>query len=156
MKLTSKVTPWLGFNNQAEEAARFYTSIIPDSRIHSVTYKPGTEAPLVVQFQLGGLPVYALNTGQDWKFTTAFSFSVSCDDQEELDRLWEELSKDGEEMECGWVTDKYGLSWQVVPAALPKYLDPATPERAARVLNAVWSMVKIDIETLDAAYAGNE
>ncbi|MGE9296479.1 MAG: VOC family protein, partial [Puniceicoccales bacterium] len=91
MKLETKVTPWLGFNQQAEEAARFYTSIIPDSRIISVTKNPGTNDPLVVQFELGGLPVYALNAGQDWQFTTAFSFSVSCDDQEELDRLWAAL-----------------------------------------------------------------
>tara|TARA_R100000027_G_scaffold13062_1_gene9325 strand:- start:1372 stop:1842 length:471 start_codon:yes stop_codon:yes gene_type:complete len=156
MKLETKVTPWLGFNHQAEEAARFYTSIIPDSRILSVTKNPGTEDPLVVQFELGGLPVYALNAGQDWKFTTAFSFSVSCDDQAELDRLWAALSEGGEEVECGWVTDRFGLSWQVVPAALPKYLDPATPERSARVLKAVWSMAKLDIATIEAAYHGND
>jgi len=155
MKLETKVTPWLGFNQQAEEAARFYTSIIPDSQIISVTKNPGTNDPLVVQFELGGLPVYALNAGQDWQFTTAFSFSVSCDDQEELDRLWAALSEGGQEVQCGWVTDKYGLSWQVVPAALPKFLNPATPDRAARVLQAVWSMVKLDIAKLEAAYRGD-
>lgn len=155
MQITTKVTPWLGFKDQAEEAARFYTSIIPNSRIHSVTKNPGTGEPLVVQFELGGLPVSALNAGQDWKFTTAFSFSVACDDQAELDRLWSALSEGGAEMECGWVTDKFGLSWQIVPAVLPRYLDPATPERAARVLQAVWSMTKLDIAALEAAYSDN-
>ncbi|MDP0490429.1 MAG: VOC family protein [Verrucomicrobiota bacterium JB023] len=156
MKLETKVTPWLGFNDQAEEAARYYTSIIPNSRILSITKNPGTDDPLVVQFELGGLPVSALNAGQDWRFTTAFSLSVSCDDQEELDRLWAALSKGGEEVECGWVTDKFGLSWQVVPAALPKFLDPTTPEKAARVLQAVWTMKKLDIAKLEAAYRGDE
>lgn len=156
MKLETKVTPWLGFNNQAEEAARFYTSIIPDSKIHSITKNPGTDNPLVVAFELAGLPVYALNAGQDWEFTTAFSFSVSCEDQEELDQIWAALSEEGQEVQCGWVTDKYGLSWQVVPAKLPTYLDPSTPDRAARVLQAVWGMVKLDIATLEAAYSESE
>ncbi|MDQ8184016.1 VOC family protein [Pelagicoccus sp. SDUM812002] len=156
MKLETKVTPWLGFNNKAEEAARFYTSIIPHSSIHSITKKPGTSDALVVKFELGGLPVYALNSGQDWKFSTAFSFSVGCDDQEELDHLWAALSEGGQEFECGWVTDKFGLSWQIVPARLSTYLDPSTPERATRVLHAVWGMVKLDIASLEAAYSENE
>lgn len=154
MKLKTKVTPWLGFNRQAEEAATFYTSLIPDSRILRVTRNPADDAVLVVAFELGGLPVYALNAGQDWPFTTAFSFSVGCDTQEEIDRLWAGLTEEGKEVQCGWLTDKYGLSWQIVPSQINEWIDGADPERSSRVLNAVWSMVKLDLPTLQAAYEG--
>ncbi|MDQ8201398.1 VOC family protein [Pelagicoccus sp. SDUM812003] len=156
MKLNTKVTPWLGFKNQAEEAAAFYTSLIPDSRVGKVRRNPANDEVLFVEFVLGGIPVCALNVGQDWEFTTAFSWSVACDTQEELDRIWNALCEGGKEVQCGWLEDRYGLSWQIVPAQLGQWMDDPDGERTSRVLNAVWSMVKLDIPTLQAAYEGRE
>ena len=154
MKLRTRVTPWLGFNGQAEEAANYYTSLIPDSAVLNTTRNPADGKVLVVEFELGGLPVFALNAGPDWKFTEAFSFSVACDTQAELDRLWDALCDGGKEVQCGWLVDRYGLSWQVVPSQITEWISSSDPERASRVLNAVWGMVKLDIPTLQAAFDG--
>ncbi|MCB1121152.1 MAG: VOC family protein [Verrucomicrobiae bacterium] len=156
MKIKTKVTPWLGFSGQAEEAANFYISLIPDSAIGKITRNPADGKVMVVEFTLGGLPVFALNGGPDWKFTEAFSFSVACDTQEELDRLWSALTDGGKEVQCGWLVDKYGLHWQIVPSQIMDWINPSDPERAMRVLNAVWSMVKLDIPTLQTAFEGKE
>lgn len=156
MKLNTKVTPWIGFESQAEEAAAFYTSLIPDSRILSTTKNPDDGKVLVVEFELGGLPVFALNSGQPWKHTEAFSLSVACDNQEELDRIWDALADGGEEVQCSWVVDRFGVHWQVVPAQLAGWITSSDTERVGRVLHAVWSMVKLDIATLQAAWDGDE
>lgn len=154
MKLKSRVTPWLGFNDQAEEAAAFYTSLIPNSRITNINRNPNSGEVMVVEFELDGMPVCALNVGQDWNFTTAFSWSVSCETQEEIDRLWNALCDGGREIQCGWLEDRYGLSWQIVPAQLGEMMDSSNPERSARVFEALLGMVKLDMPTLQAAYKG--
>jgi predicted 3-demethylubiquinone-9 3-methyltransferase (glyoxalase superfamily) len=152
-----KITPYLWFDNQAEEAANFYTSILKPSKITDVKrYGEGGPAPagtaMIVAFELHGQEFIALNGGPQFKFTEAISFYVSCQTQAEVDELWEKLSAGGEKGPCGWLKDKYGLSWQIIPTALPELLGDPDPEKAGRVMQAMLHMSKIDIQGLRRAY----
>jgi predicted 3-demethylubiquinone-9 3-methyltransferase (glyoxalase superfamily) len=154
MKIQTKVTPWLSFASQALEAAEFYVSMIPDSNIDRVTMNPATETPIVVDFVLGGLPVCSLNTGEDFGFTNAFSFSVACENQAEIDHLWSHLCAGGKEIQCGWLNDRFGVAWQIVPAKIMDYWNTGEPEKMKRMMDAMMKMIKLDIAELDAAFHG--
>jgi predicted 3-demethylubiquinone-9 3-methyltransferase (glyoxalase superfamily) len=145
-----KITPCLWFDGRAEEAAAFYTSIFPDSAVTKITPGPGGAA-LVVEFQLAGVPFLALNGGPQFTFNEAISLSIDCRSQAEIDELWARLSADGSG-HCGWLKDKYGVSWQVVPAVLPELL--SDPEKAARVMPVLLGMAKLDIRALQDAADG--
>lgn len=153
-----KIAPMLWFDGQAEEAANFYVSVFRDSSIIKVSHYPaGAPQPegsvMVVWFRINGQDFTALNGGPEFKFTEAVSFVIHCKDQEEIDSYWDTLSgSGGEESMCGWVKDKYGLSWQIVPEQLDKLIDSSDPARSKRVLDAVWSMRKIDLATMQRAY----
>ncbi len=143
-----QITPFLWFDNQAEEAARFYTTIFPDSRVLDVS-------PLVVTFELGGQRVMALNGGPTYQLNEAFSFFVSCESQAEVDRYWDALlAEGGTPSQCGWLKDRFGLSWQIVPARFIELMADPDRERAERVMQAMLKMVKFDIAALEAAHAG--
>ncbi len=154
-----KITPFLWFDGNAEEAALFYTSIFKDSKILNVSRYgdagPGTKgAVMVVSFQLEGQQFTALNGGPQFKFSEAFSFVVNCETQREIDEYWTKLtSGGGRESECGWLKDKFGFSWQIVPAALGKLMS-GDPKKANRVMQAVLQMKKLDIATLEEAAEG--
>ncbi len=149
-----KITTFLWFDTQAEEAAKFYTSVFKDSHIHRAVPGPnGT--PMVVEFQLAGIPFIALNGGPHFKFNEAISLSVDCADQAEVDDLWKKLTEGGSESRCGWLKDKYGLSWQIVPSCLPAMMHDPDPAKTKRVMEALMQMVKLDIDALKAAYKGN-
>jgi predicted 3-demethylubiquinone-9 3-methyltransferase (glyoxalase superfamily) len=157
----SKITSCLWSNGKAEEAANFYVSLLPNSRItnvqRSVMDYPGGKAGgvLLVEFTLAGQSFMALNGGMDVEYTHAVSFSVDCADQAEVDRLWDALSADGgAPVACGWVKDRYGLSWQIVPSILPKYLADPDRAKAQRVMQTMMNMVKLDIAALQRAYEG--
>ena len=157
----SKISPCLWFDGQAEEAAALYTSLFPNSRIQRVNRSPG-ETPsgpegmvLTVDFTLDGEPYIALNGGPDFKFNEAISFSIDCEDQAEVDRYWDALIADGGEPSvCGWLKDRFGVSWQVVPKVLPEYLQSDDPEAAKRALEAMLKMTKLDVAKLREAYEG--
>lgn len=145
-----KITVFLWYDeNLAEEAATFYTSLFKDSHIIEKT-------PLVVKFSLHGQQFCALNGGPQYKFTPAISLLITCEDQDEVNHFWNALGKDGggTEVQCGWVTDKYGVSWQVVPRILSELLQDPDKEKANRVMQAMMKMVKLDIAELKKAYAG--
>src|ERR1700694_5188949 len=149
----SKVSPCLWFDGEAEEAAKFYVSLLPDSRIetiqkNTVDSRPGKAGTvLVVEFTLAGQRFMALNGGMKMEYTHAVSFMIDCADQAEVDRLWESLLRDGGTAEqCGWLKDRYGVSWQIVPAALTKYLGGPDKAGAQRAMQAMLQMVKLDIE----------
>ncbi|MBA4187307.1 MAG: hypothetical protein C0467_04730 [Planctomycetaceae bacterium] len=148
-----KITPFLWFDGQAEEAANFYVSIFPDSAVTNITPGPGGVA-MVVEFRLAGLQLLALNGGPHFKFNEAISLSIDCHSQAEVDDLWEKLSAGGSKGQCGWLKDKYGLSWQVVPSVLPNLLADADPAKAARVMGAMMQMTKLDIQALQNAADG--
>ena len=153
-----KITPFLWFDNQAEEAANFYVSVFKNSRIVTVTHYtelgPGPKGSVMtVGFQLDGQDFTALNGGPEYKFTPALSLVVNCQTQAELDDMWQKLSAGGEEVQCGWLTDKYGLSWQVVPTALIEMLRDQDSAKAQRVVQALFKMKKIDIAELQKACA---
>ena len=148
------ITPFLWFDTQAEEAAEYYCSIFPDSRIVDVLRTPGTETLLTVDFELQGQHFTALNGGPEFNFTEAVSFMVTCADQAELDHYWERLIDGGEEGPCGWCKDRYGLSWQVVPAGMDELFRDEDRERARRALEAMYGMHKLDIAALRAAADG--
>jgi len=157
----SKITSCLWSNGEAEEAANFYVSLLPDSRItkvqRSVMDYPGGKAGsvLVVEFTLAGQSYMTLNGGMDVEYTHAVSFSVDCADQAEVDRLWDALTAEGgAPVACGWVKDRYGLSWQIVPSILPKYLGDPDRAKAQRVMQAMMGMVKLDVAALQRAYDG--
>jgi predicted 3-demethylubiquinone-9 3-methyltransferase (glyoxalase superfamily) len=154
--MTSKITTCLWFDTEAEAAAEFYCSVIPNSRVTGVQrYGEGGPRPagtvMVVNFELDGRPYIALNGGPEYQFTEAVSFSVSCEDQDEVDRYWSTLSEGGEEGPCGWLKDRWGLSWQVVPTALPELLGDPDPGRASRAMQAMLQMGKIDIAAVRKA-----
>jgi predicted 3-demethylubiquinone-9 3-methyltransferase (glyoxalase superfamily) len=153
-----KITPFLWFENEAEEAAKFYVSIFRESKIEKITRYgdagPGPKGTVMtVLFQLKGQQFIALNGGPQFKFTEAISFSVNCRTQAEVDMYWKKLSKGGEEGPCGWLKDKYGLSWQINPIVLGEMLDDPDPEKADRVMKAMFKMKKMDIKRLKQAYA---
>lgn len=151
-----KIVTSLWFDGNAEEAVNFYTSIFKDSKITEMSRyseagpgEPGSV--LTVMFQLNGMEFMAINGGPDFKFTPAISLMVNCETQQEVDRLWEQLSAGGREDQCGWLTDKYGLSWQIVPTVLGKLMQDKDPEKAKRVTQAMFKMKKLDIKTLQEA-----
>jgi predicted 3-demethylubiquinone-9 3-methyltransferase (glyoxalase superfamily) len=151
-----KITPFLWFDGQAEEAANFYVSIFRNSKISKVTrYSEAGPAPagsvMTVDFELEGLPFTALNGGPIYKFTEAISFVVHCRNQDEVDYYWDRLSADGGEIQCGWLKDKFGLSWQVTPTVLLELMGDPDPKKAARVAQAMFKMKKLDIRALQAA-----
>lgn len=148
-----KVTPFLWFDNNAEEAASFYVSLFQDSRIDKLVPGPGGTVK-VVEFTLAGVQYIALNGGPHFKLNEAFSLSVDCESQAEVDHFWEKLSAGGSNMQCGWLVDKFGLSWQVVPTVLPKLLLDPDPEKSGRVMEALMEMTKLDIQKLQDAYDG--
>jgi predicted 3-demethylubiquinone-9 3-methyltransferase (glyoxalase superfamily) len=152
-----KITPFLWFNDQAEEAMNFYTAIFKNSKISSVSrYGEGGPGPqgsvMTATFELDGQEFMALNGGPLFTFTEAISFFVNCETQVEVDELWEKLTEGGEESQCGWLKDKFGLSWQIVPSVLGELLNDPDAEKAGRVMNAMLQMKKIDIAGLRAAY----
>jgi predicted 3-demethylubiquinone-9 3-methyltransferase (glyoxalase superfamily) len=153
-----KIIPWLWFDTEAEQAAKYYTSVFPNSKITEVTHY-GSAGPrdegmvLTVAFELDGQELVALNGGPDFKFTEAISLQVACENQEEVDRYWSTLSEGGEEGPCGWLKDKYGLSWQIVPTRLDELLGDADREKSQRVMAAMLKMGKIEIDELERAAA---
>jgi len=154
----TSVAPCLWFDGKAEEAARFYVSLLPDSRIDRVNRTPADTpfAPagsaVIIEFTLAGSPYLALNGGPQFTFTEAISLSVACDAQAEVDRLWDALTADGGAAgRCGWLKDRYGLSWQIVPSRLPELLCGTDRDRAARAMNAMMTMSKLDVAALEAA-----
>lgn len=156
-----KITPFLWFDDNAEEAAKFYGSIFRNSRIVNVARygEAGAKASgrpkgsvMTVAFELEGQPFVALNGGPVFTFSPAISFAVSCDTQKEIDELWEKLTDGGEEVECGWLKDKYGVSWQIVPAGLGEMMSDPDTARSERVMQALVQMKKLDIAPLRKAY----
>jgi predicted 3-demethylubiquinone-9 3-methyltransferase (glyoxalase superfamily) len=152
-----QIYPCLWFDNRAEEAVNFYTSIFKNSEILNKTYY-GEKGPLpkgtvlTVTFRLNGQEFMALNGGPVFHFTEAISFVVDCDTQEEIDELWEKLSDGGEKIECGWLKDKYGLSWQIVPGILGEIMSKADPEKANKVMKEVLKMKKMDLNKIRKAF----
>ncbi|MCE0483581.1 MAG: VOC family protein [Methylacidiphilales bacterium] len=156
-----KIVPCLWFDKQAEEAAAFYTSLLPDSHVDRVLRSPADSpsgpagSVLTVEFTLAGNPYLGLNGGPQHRFNEAVSFQIYCETQAEVDRLWKALSEGGEEVACGWLQDRWGLSWQIVPARLMELMKDTDPQRARRTMEAMMQMVKIDIATLERAADGN-
>jgi len=154
-----KITPFLWFDNQAEEAMNFYVSVFKNSKNVSITRfgeaGPGANGTVMTaRFQIEGQEFVALNGGPVFTFTPAISFVVNCETQEEVDRLWEKLSEGGEKQQCGWLKDKFGVSWQIVPIVLVDLLNDPDPVKSQRVMKAMLPMGKIDIKTLKQAYNG--
>ena len=158
-----KITPCLWFDTQAEDAARFYCSVFKNSKIVTISRFPDAGqdvhgkpagSVMVVAFEIYGQSFTALNGGPQFKFDEAVSFQVACDNQEEIDYFWSKLSEGGQEGSCGWLKDKFGLSWQVFPSALPKWLMDPDKAKPARVMSAFMQMKKFDLEKLRRAYEG--
>jgi predicted 3-demethylubiquinone-9 3-methyltransferase (glyoxalase superfamily) len=154
-----KITPFLWFDGKAEEAMNFYVSVFKNSKVVSVTRYgeagPGPKGTVMsATFQLEGQDFYALNGGPQFTFTPAISLFVSCETQEEVDELWNRLSEGGRKDRCGWLQDKYGLSWQIIPSILGKMLQDKDAEKAKRVMQAMLQMDKIDMKRLEQAYGG--
>ena len=154
-----KLTPCLWFDTQGEEAATFYTSVFPNSQItHVSRYGEAGPRPagtvMTVSFELDGKPFLALNGGPEFSFSEAISFQVDCNSQDEVDHYWSSLSEGGQEGPCGWLKDRFGLSWQIVPSRLPELLSDADREKGQRVMGAMLKMGKIDIAELERAAAG--
>jgi predicted 3-demethylubiquinone-9 3-methyltransferase (glyoxalase superfamily) len=153
-------TTCLWFDTEGEEAANFYTSVFKDSKIGNVS-RYGEAGPrpagtvITVEFELNGQRFVALNGGPEFAFSEAISFQIPCADQDEIDYYWDRLTEGGQESDCGWLKDKYGLSWQVVPAALPGLLSDPDPAKARRATKAMLSMKKVDIAALHRAHAGD-
>lgn len=165
MPNTQKITPCLWFDNQAEEAVKFYTGIFRNSRILNVSRygEAGREvhgkpagSVMTIEFELDGQAFTALNGGPTFKFNEAISFQVDCETKEEVDYYWEKLSKGGDEkaQQCGWLKDKYGASWQIIPSVLLKMMSDPDREKSGRVMEAMLRMKKIDVDELARAYAG--
>jgi predicted 3-demethylubiquinone-9 3-methyltransferase (glyoxalase superfamily) len=153
LAIMQKITPYLWFDNNAEEAINFYVSIFKDSKIIRMS-RMGPDEPIFwATFQLEGQPFYALNGGPKYKLTEAFSLFVDCKTQEEVDYLWGRLLEDGgEEQMCGWLKDRYGLSWQIIPSVLMELMEDKDPVKANNVMQAMLKMRKIDIRALQKAY----
>ena len=154
-----KITPFLWFDQQAEEAANYYVSIFKNSKVVSISrYGEGAPRPAgtaqIVMFQIDGQEYMALNGGPEFKFTEAISLFVNCESQEEVDLYWEKLAAGGEKGQCGWLKDRFGLSWQIVPSALGELMGDPDPEKSRRVMEAMLRMSKIDIDSLKKAYRG--
>ena len=158
-----KITPFLWFDNQAEEAVNFYVSVFKNSKVGNITRYDKEVAKasgrlegsvMTIDFRLEGQDFIALNGGPQFKFTEAISFSVDCKTQEEVDELWAKLTKGEEEGPCGWLKDKFGLSWQIVPTILTEMLQDKDPKKAERVMQAMLQMKKLDIEAFKRAYEG--
>jgi len=147
-----KITPFLWFDGQAEEAMNFYISIFKNAKVLNVNRANGKV--MSVTFELEGQKFMGLNAGPQFKFTEAISLFVDCETQEEVDELWEKLSEGGEKSRCGWLKDKYGLSWQIIPTALGKLMNDPDPEKSKAVVQAMLKMSKIVIEDLKKAYDG--
>jgi predicted 3-demethylubiquinone-9 3-methyltransferase (glyoxalase superfamily) len=159
-KITQKITPFLWFDTQAEEAANHYVSIFKDSKITAIAHYgesgPGEKGSVMtVTFELDGQQFTALNAGPQFPFTEAVSFMVNCETQEEIDYFWDKLSAGGKEVQCGWLKDKFGLSWQIVPVEFFEMISNGTPEQSDRVMTAMMQMVKMDLSKLKQAYNGN-
>ena len=159
-----KITTFLWFDTQAEEAANFYVSLFKNSKVKSVSRYPaeGEEvtgkpagAVMTVKFELDGQEFIALNGGPQFKFTEAISLVVNCETQEEIDELWAKLTEGGTEVQCGWLKDRYGLPWQITPPVLDEMLQDQDRDKAGRVMKAMLQMKKIDIPTLERAYRGD-
>ena len=153
-----KITPFLWFNDEAEEAANFYVSVFRNSKVKTVTRYgdagPGPKGSVMtVSLELDGQEFTALNGGPQFAFTEAVSFVVHCDTQQDVDEYWDKLTQGGRAVQCGWLKDKYGLSWQIVPKALPRLLQQSDPKKAQRVVQALMQMTKIDIAQLEQAAA---
>ena len=157
--MKTKIIPNLWFDTEAEEAAAFYISVFPNSRVLFKTHYPKgapREAGMVmtVEFELNGQRFVAINGGPDFPFTEAVSFMIECSDQEEIDYYWERLTDGGSEVQCGWLKDRFGLAWQVVPAGMDEVFAAPDPEKARRAMEAMLKMVKIDIAALRSAAEG--
>jgi predicted 3-demethylubiquinone-9 3-methyltransferase (glyoxalase superfamily) len=161
--IKQKITPFLWFDTQAEEAAKFYTSVFEDSRIARIsryseighaTHGKKAGSVLTVEFEIEGQTFIALNGGPNFRFSEAVSFQVLCDTQNEIDYFWNRLSDGGQESSCGWLKDKYGLSWQIVPSALSAMLTDADSAKSGRAMSALLEMKKFDLDALQRAYAG--
>jgi predicted 3-demethylubiquinone-9 3-methyltransferase (glyoxalase superfamily) len=159
-----KLTPCLWFDTQAEEAVNFYVSIFKNSRINAITRygdaaSKGAHMPkgsvLTIEFDLDGQEFLALNGGPVFSFTPAISYIVNCDTQEELDRMWAKLTEGGEEVQCGWLKDKYGMSWQIVPRIMFEFMKDKDTAKTERVMAAMMGMVKLNIKQLQAAFDGH-
>ena len=155
-----KITPFLWFDGKAEEAANFYVSIFKNSKIGTVNrygdHGPGPKGSVMIAtFELDGENFIALNGGPQFKFTPAISFVVNCETQEEVDHFWEKLSDGGSKMQYGWLQDRFGVSWQIVPTALGKLMSGPDREKSSRVMQALMQMTKIDIQTLQKVYDQN-
>ena len=156
-KISQKVTPFLWFDTQAEEAANFYVSIFKNSKVTAIT-RYGDSGPgpkgsvMTVAFTLDGQQFTALNAGPQFPFTEAVSFVVNCETQNEIDYFWEKLSAGGKKVECGWLKDKFGLSWQIVPTEFFEMISNATPQQSNRVMQALMQMEKLDLAKLEQAY----
>ncbi|WNZ25828.1 VOC family protein [Leptolyngbya sp. NK1-12] len=160
MSTTQKIVPCLWFNGNAEAAAEFYVSLLPDSRIDRILKSP-TDTPsvpagmvLTVEFTLAGMQYMGLNGGSQFPFTEAVSFQIYCDDQPEVDRLWAAIAEGGSEIACGWVKDRWGVPWQIVPRRLIELINDPDVDRARRAQEAMMQMVKIDIATIERAADG--
>jgi predicted 3-demethylubiquinone-9 3-methyltransferase (glyoxalase superfamily) len=158
-----KITSCLWFDTEAEEAARFYVSVFPNSKVGTIARfnREGKEihgkdagSVMTVEFEINGQPFLALNGGPQFKFSEAISFQIHCETQDEIDYFWSKLTEGGTEVQCGWLKDKFGLSWQVVPSMLAKMLSGGSPEQSERVTKAFLQMKKFDIAALDRAYDG--
>ena len=161
--MIQKITPFLWFDDQAEEAARFYVSVFPSSKIGTITRYDENAAKaagrpagsvMTVAFQLEGQDFTALNGGPTFKFTEAVSFVVKCATQEEVDRYWDKLSAGGQQIQCGWLKDRFGLAWQITPTVLLEMLEDKDRTKSGRVMAAMLTMKKLDIGALQKAYAG--
>jgi|SRR5579871_378565 len=153
------ITPFLWFEDNAEEAVNFYASVFPDAKILNVTRNPeGTPGPegavLVMEFELLGMQFLALNGGPAFKLNEAVSFMIHCDTQQEVDHYWGKLGEAGREMDCGWLTDRFGLTWQITPKALLKFLSDPDKEKSGRAMQAMMTMRKFDIAALQRAFDG--
>ncbi|CAN5921440.1 VOC family protein [soil metagenome] len=160
-KTKQKITPFLWFDGNAEEAMTFYTSVFKNAQVENIFRNgpqgPGSEGSVMSgTFLLDGQRFMALNGGPHFSFTPAISFFVNCESQEEVDDLWEKLSAGGEKSRCGWLKDKFGVSWQIVPTVLGKLLQDKDPEKSGRVMQAMMQMEKLDIRKLQQAHAGPE